>query len=99
MRRRAESLHQQLDLLEPLRQQARREFLAESRKYPARRRLQQIPCIGALRAALLIAFIQTPHRFRTKRLLWSYSGLGLDGEIAKIKNLRDAGRYLPDNIS
>src|ERR1019366_3927535 len=23
---------------------------------------------------------------------------GLDGEIAKIKNLRDAERYLPDNI-
>jgi transposase len=78
LRCRAESLHQQLDLLGPLRQQARREFLAESRKYPARRCLQQIPCIGALRAALLIAFIQTPHRFRTKRLLWSYSGLGLE---------------------
>jgi transposase len=26
---------------------------------------------------LLIAFIQTPHRFRTKRQLWAYSGLAL----------------------
>jgi transposase len=89
MRRRAESLHQQLDLLEPLRQQARREFLAESRKYPARRRLQQIPCIGALRAALLIAFIQTPHRFRTKRLLWSYSGLGLETRSSADYGVKD----------
>ena len=30
------------------------------------------------RAALLIALIQTPHRFRTKRQLWTYSGLGLE---------------------
>jgi transposase len=26
----------------------------------------------------LIALIQTPHRFRTKRQLWTYSGLGLE---------------------
>jgi len=38
----------------------------------------QIPGIGAIRATLLIALIQTPHRFRTKRQLWNYSGLGLE---------------------
>ena len=38
--------------------------------------LGQIPFIGPIRAALLIALIQTPHRFRTKRQLWTYSGLG-----------------------
>src|SRR5712671_653245 len=37
-----------------------------------------IPWSGALRATLLIALIQTPHRFRTKRQLWNYSGLGLE---------------------
>jgi transposase len=58
-----------LDLLQPLRQQARRELIAESRKYAARQLLEQIPGIGPVRAALLIAIIQTPHRFRTKRLL------------------------------
>jgi len=26
----------------------------------------------------LIALMQTPHRFRTKRQLWTYSGLGLE---------------------
>jgi len=39
--------------------------------------LCQIPSIGPIRAALLIALIQTPHRFRTKRQLWSYSGFGI----------------------
>ena len=79
-RRRAERLYAQLDLLQPLRQQARRELLAESHKYPVRHLLQQIPVVGPIRAALLMALIQTPHRFRTKRLLWTYSGLGVKTE-------------------
>lgn len=79
-RRRADRLYAQLDLLQPLRQQARKELLAESQKYPIRHTLQQIPVVGPIRAALLIALIQTPHRFRTKRLLWTYSGLGVKTE-------------------
>jgi hypothetical protein len=51
--------------------------LAESRKHPARQLLEQIPRLGPIRVALLIALIQTPHRFRTKRQLWAYCGLGL----------------------
>jgi transposase len=77
VRRRAERLYQQLDALRSLHQDARQELLAESRKHPAAGWLQQIPCIGPIRAALLIALIQTPHRFRTKRQLWAYSGLAL----------------------
>lgn len=34
---------------------------------------------------LLIVFIQTPHRFRTKRQLWAYCGLALE--------TRDSGEY------
>jgi transposase len=34
--------------------------------------------IGPIRSALLVALIQTPHRFRTKRQLWAYSGLALE---------------------
>jgi hypothetical protein len=77
VRRRAERLYQQLDVLRSLRQDARQELLAESRKHPPARLLQQIPCIGPIRAALLIALIQTSHRFRTKRQLWAYSGVAL----------------------
>ncbi len=77
-RRRAEHLHQQFDLLQPLRQQARQELLKESQRYPARATLQKIPWVGPIRAALLIALVQTPHRFRTKRLFWAYIGLGVE---------------------
>lgn len=77
-RRRAERLHEQLDALERLRKQARHDLLQESSKHQATAWLRQIPSIGAIRAALLVALMQTPHRFRTKRQLWAYSGFGLE---------------------
>ena len=84
-RRRAEQLYQQLDMLQHLRQQARRELLAEGRNHKITARLQQIPSLGPIRSALAVALIQTPHRFRSKRQLWTYSGLGLE--------TRDSGEY------
>ena len=66
VRLRAERFYQQLDLLQPLRQAARSEFVAESHKHPAVKLLRQIPSVGPIRAALLVALLQTPHRFRTK---------------------------------
>ncbi len=78
VRRRAELSYQQFDALAALRQQARRELLAEAGKHSATKLLRRIPSIGPIRAALLIALLQTPHRFRTKRQLWAYSGLALE---------------------
>ena len=78
VRRRAEHYYQQLDVLRLLRQQVRRDLLVESKKHQAWKLLRQIPGIGPIRAALLIALMQTPNRFRTKRQLWNYSGLGLE---------------------
>lgn len=99
VRARAQRLYQQLDVLQDLRQQARRDLLAESRKHRAHRILRQIPSIGPIRAALLIAILQTPHRFRTKRQLWAYCGLALEtrtsgeyrivaGQLIRTKKLR-----------
>jgi len=81
-RRRAEQLYQQLDMLQHLRQQARRELLAESRKHSITAKLRQIPSLGPIRSALAVALIQTPHRFRSKRQLWKYSGLALETRIS-----------------
>src|SRR5205807_8372615 len=78
VRRRAELLYQQLDGLQDLRREVRPEFLAESRKHKAAKLLRQIPCIGPIRAARLIGLMQTPQRFRSKRQLWTYSGLGIE---------------------
>jgi hypothetical protein len=84
VRQRAERLYQQLDALKPL-QQARRDLLAEGRKHPAVKLLRQIPYLGPIRSVLLVALLGTPHRFRTKRQLWAYSGFGLE--------THDSGEY------
>ena len=78
VRRRAELLYQQMDGLLALRHTARGELLAESRQHQAVKILRQVPSIGPLRAAMLLALMQTPYRFRSKRQLWTYSGLGVE---------------------
>src|ERR1700746_83038 len=78
VRRRAEFYYQQLDALRVLRQQVRQDLLAESKKQQAWKRLCQIPSIGPIRSAVLLGILQTPHRFRTKRQLWTYSGLCIE---------------------
>jgi transposase len=85
VRRRAELLYQQWDGLQALRRTLRPELLAESRKHKATKLLRQIPCIGPIRAARLLALMQTPHRFRSKRQLWTYCGLGIE--------TRDSAQY------
>jgi transposase len=78
VRRRAEFYYQQLDALRLLRQEVRRDLLTESKKHKAWKQLCGIPTIGPIRAAVLLGILQTPHRFRTKRQLWTYSGLGIE---------------------
>jgi transposase len=77
VRRRAELYYQQLDALRTLRQEVRRDLLAESKKHKVWKRLCAIPSMGPIRAAELLGILQTPHRFRTKRQLWTYCGLGV----------------------
>jgi len=85
VRIRAEHLYEQLDSLQPIRLQARRELLLESHRHAAVNLLRQVPSIGPIRAALLVALLQTPHRFRTKRQLWAYSGFAVE--------THDSGEY------
>lgn len=77
LRQRAEWLYEQLDHLRPLRRRAKQAMLVESRKHHAVKLLRTIPQLGPIRSALIVATVDTPHRFRTKRQLWSYSGLGI----------------------
>jgi transposase len=78
VRRRAEFYYQQLDALRSLRREVRRELLEESKKHKTWPLLCEIPSMGPIRAAVLMAILQTPHRFRTKRQLWTFSGLGIE---------------------
>jgi transposase len=78
MHRRAELLYEELDALLSLRREARRELMVESHKHDAVKLLCTVPFLGPIRAAVLIARVQTPHRFRTKRQFWAYCGLALE---------------------
>src|SRR3989441_1262741 len=77
VRRRAEFYYQQFDALRSLRQQVRRDLLTESGKHSASKLLCQIPSIGPIRAALLIALIQTPppvsHQATALELQWFWN--------------------------
>lgn len=78
LRRRAELLLEELELLQRLRRKARREVLEESKRHAAVKVLRTVPFLGPLRAAVIVARVQTPHRFRSKRQFWSYCGLALE---------------------
>jgi len=77
LRQRTAWLYEQLDHLGPLRRQAKQAMLAESRKHRAVGLLRTIPQLGPIRSAQIVAILDTPHRFRTRRQLWSYSGLAV----------------------
>jgi len=77
-RYRGERLFEQLDALQALRRQTRRDLVLECRKHTATALLTSIPFVGPIRAALLIARVQTPFRFRGKRQFWAYCGLALE---------------------
>jgi hypothetical protein len=71
----------ELDCLTELRNEAEKELLAEARKHSATKILRSIPGIGPLRAAVILGFTITPHRFRTKNQFWKYCGLAVMSEI------------------
>ena len=78
LQRRARRLYQQLDLLQQLRREARRDLILECRQHRETKLLRTIPWLGPIRTALLIGRVQTPHRFRRKRQFWAYCGLALE---------------------
>jgi hypothetical protein len=97
---RARALYRELAVLQELRPEARAAMIREARRDPAWRGLRTVPFLGPVRVALLLATLQTPWRFRTKRHLWAYAGLAvvqrasaeyeLDGQ-RRIRRRRRAG--------
>jgi transposase len=74
---RARTLYAELAVLQQLRPAAKRAMVDEARRDPAWPILRTIPFLGPVRVALLLATIQTPWRFRTKRHLWAYAGFAV----------------------
>ena len=69
VRFRAEVLYAELAVLQQLRPTVKAALLTEAKRDPAWRVLRTIPYLGPVRVALLLATVQTPWRFRTKRPL------------------------------
>ena len=76
-RARVELLYVQLDALRELKKDARKQMLQQSHRMAIHRVLETCPGMGPVRVAQVLATIITPHRFRSARQLWSYSGLGV----------------------
>ncbi len=77
-RTRAELLFLQLEELKKLKRIAQKAMVAESTKHEAHRILSQVPELGPVRVAQIIATVDTPYRFRTKRPFWNYLGLAVE---------------------
>jgi hypothetical protein len=67
----------ELDEIVPLRDEAEEWLLKEAKSHPIVKTLKTGPGMGPIRTAQLVAIVGTPHRFRTSRQFWSYSGLGI----------------------
>lgn len=74
---RARILAAQIDALGKCYDDAHALLLAQSRGVRAIRWVKSVPGFGPIRAAETVSAIITPHRFRTKRQLWSYSRLAV----------------------
>ena len=77
VRFRAQTLFTALEGLLALRLSARATLITAAKRDPAWAVLRTIPFLGPVRVAQLVAALQTPWRFRTKRQLWAYAGLAV----------------------
>ena len=76
-RGRAERLLKQLESIQDLLLEAQGDLIRESRKHQGYKILREIPGLGPIRVALIMAFVMTPHRFRNKRQFWTYTGFSV----------------------
>lgn len=77
LRARASVLGSMTDAMQECHDDARQILLRESRNVPAIKWVESVPGFGPIRAAQTVSTIVSPHRFRTKRQLWSYSRLAV----------------------
>jgi transposase len=85
-----------MDETETMQARALKAMKQLGRKYAEIKEFMKIPGIGEVLAHIFDAFIQTPHRFATKRQLWRYCRLGItdrssDGKPLGFKRLDRSG--------
>lgn len=80
-RKRALMQWKELDFLAELREEAEKDLMAEARKHKAMKILKTAPGVGPKRAAVILGVVASPHRFRTRKQFWTYSGLAVRSKV------------------
>jgi len=82
MAKRTQIWGHQLDGVVDCREASERWLRDVAKRTPIVRRIMTAPGIGIIRSAGIVAIVVTPHRFRTKRQLWSYAGFGVKTHVS-----------------
>ena len=72
-----DSLWQQLDQIQENQETILSEAKSQAKRYPEIKLIDEIPGVGFIIAATIVAILETPHRFADKRKVWAYAGLGI----------------------
>ena len=89
-------MYEVLDGLLAARDKARRTMFSFGRRCAAVGMFTEVPGVGAILTCRFVAYVQDPHRFRSKRQLWRYARLGItdrrsDGKPLGRKQLDRSG--------
>ena len=80
-------LYDQLDQALDGQKKARQQMFRLGKSYPEIREFVAMPGMGPIGAHIFDAYIQTPHRFKTRQQLWRYSSLGISDRTSDGKPL------------
>jgi len=97
VRQALEQLYGLLDYTLQTQQAARKLLEQEACTYPEISRFCEVPGVGLISACRFSGYVQTPHRFSSKRKLWRYCGLGItnrssDGKLLGHRRLDRCGQ-------
>jgi transposase len=84
-----DSLWQQLDQTLENQENILSEAKSQAKRYPEIKLIDEIPGVGFINAATIVAILENPHRFADKRKVWAYAGLGIDKKSSANKTFSE----------
>jgi transposase len=91
-----DSLWKQLDQVQKTEKTILSEAKVQDKKYPEIKLLDEIPGLGSISAATIVAILGTPHRFPDKRKIRMYAGLGIEQDSSGGKIYGFGDRFFLD---
>ena len=94
-----EVLYEMLDAAEAARDRLAGQLHAKLKRTREYKRLRTVPGVGPVVASILVAVIDDPWRFATKRKLWRYAGLGVRrASSGNSKTIREGGAHTGNRL-